>query len=62
MSNTHFADDFDFENRIMDAKEIPEDAPEGDNPLRPKNLDEYIGQEKGEGEPPRLYRSGKDPP
>ena len=46
MSNTHFADDFDFENRIMDAKELPEDAPEGDNPLRPKNLDEYIGQEK----------------
>ena len=30
----------------MDAKEIPEDTPEGDNPLRPKNLDEYIGQEK----------------
>ena len=46
MSNTHFSDDFDFENRIIDTHEIPSDAPEGDNPLRPKNLDEYIGQEK----------------
>ena len=39
MSNTHFSDDFDFENRIIDTAE-------GENPLRPKNLDEYIGQEK----------------
>ena len=31
---------------MMDPAEIPEDAAEGDNPLRPKNLDEYIGQEK----------------
>ena len=46
MSNTHFSDDFDFENRIMDTHEIPEDSAEGENPLRPKNLDEYIGQEK----------------
>ena len=46
MSNTHFSDDFDFENRIIDTHEIPSDTPEGDNPLRPKNLDEYIGQEK----------------
>lgn len=46
MSNMQFSDEFDFENRIMDANEIPEDTSEGDNPLRPKNLDEYIGQEK----------------
>ncbi len=46
MSNTHFSDDFDFENRIMDTNEIPEDTADGDNPLRPKNLDEYIGQDK----------------
>ncbi len=46
MSNTHFSDDFDFENRIMEPTELPEESAEGDNPLRPKNLDEYIGQEK----------------
>lgn len=46
MSNTHFSDDFDFENRIMDTNEIPEDTVDSDNPLRPKNLDEYIGQDK----------------
>ena len=46
MANTHFSDEFDFENRIMDPAEIPSDTAEGDNPLRPKNLDEYIGQEK----------------
>lgn len=41
-----FSEEFDFENRIMDTSEIPEDTAEGDNPLRPKTLDEYIGQEK----------------
>ena len=46
MSNTHFSDEFDFENRIMDTNEIPEDVSDGDNPLRPKNLAEYIGQDK----------------
>ncbi len=46
MANMQFTDEFDFENRIMDPAEIPEDTAEGDNPLRPKNLDEYIGQEK----------------
>lgn len=46
MANTHFSDEFDFENRIMDPAEIPSDTVEGENPLRPKNLDEYIGQEK----------------
>ncbi len=46
MANMQFTDEFDFENRILDTSEIPEDTVEGDNPLRPKNLDEYIGQEK----------------
>ena len=36
----------DFEDRIMSAEEIPEDTLSSDNPLRPKTLDEYIGQEK----------------
>lgn len=30
----------------MEPTELPEESAEGDNPLRPKNLDEYIGQEK----------------
>ncbi len=34
----------DYENRIVSTEYIPED--EGDNPLRPKTLAEYIGQEK----------------
>ncbi len=46
MSKMEFSDEFDFENRIVDAAELPEDAGDADNPLRPKNLDEYIGQEK----------------
>ena len=41
-----FSDEFDFENRITDTSEIPEDTAESDNPLRPKTLSEYIGQEK----------------
>ncbi len=36
----------DFEDRIVSAEEIPEDTLGSDNPLRPKTLDEYIGQEK----------------
>ena len=46
MANTHFSDEFDFENRMMDPAALPEDAVEGENPLRPKTLDEYTGQEK----------------
>ncbi|MDR0914122.1 MAG: Holliday junction branch migration DNA helicase RuvB [Oscillospiraceae bacterium] len=38
--------EFDFESRIMDTEAIPEDTEQNDNPLRPKILDEYIGQEK----------------
>lgn len=36
----------DLENRMLDPQELPEDLGESDNPLRPKNLEEYIGQEK----------------
>lgn len=36
--------DTDFENRMVTTDYIPGD--EGDNPLRPKTLSEYIGQEK----------------
>ena len=41
-----FSEEFDFENRILDTSEIPEDSADGENPLRPKTLDEYIGQDK----------------
>ncbi len=42
--NTDF--EMDFEDRIMDTSEIPSDTLDSDNPLRPKTLDEYIGQDK----------------
>ena len=35
----------DFENRIVDPEEISDDL-ESDNPLRPRSLKEYVGQEK----------------
>lgn len=38
-------EDFDFENRIVSPTEIMGDN-DNDNPLRPKTLDDYIGQEK----------------
>ncbi len=37
--------EFDFENRILDPEEIPEDF-DVENPLRPRTLNEYIGQDK----------------
>lgn len=37
--------DYDFENRMVSAEYVPEDA-DTENPLRPKSLSEYIGQEK----------------
>ena len=37
--------EFDFENRILDPEEIPEDF-DVENPLRPRTLSEYIGQDK----------------
>ncbi len=39
-------DEIDFENRIVDPEELPDEFGDSENPLRPKNLDEYIGQEK----------------
>ncbi len=36
--------EMDYENRMMSTEYLPED--EGDNPLRPRTLDEYVGQEK----------------
>ncbi len=38
--------EMDFEDRLVDTSEIPADALEGDNPLRPKTLSEYVGQDK----------------
>ena len=37
-------EEMDFENRIVSTEYLPED--EGDNPLRPRTLNEYIGQKK----------------
>ncbi len=37
--------EFDFENRITDPEQMPDDN-DIENPLRPHNLNEYIGQEK----------------
>ena len=39
--------EFDLENRIVDPEDIPEDA-DIENPLRPRTLSEYIGQEKAQ--------------
>ena len=36
--------DMDYENRLVSTEYLPED--DGDNPLRPRSLSEYIGQEK----------------
>ena len=45
-----FQNDFemDYENRIVDTHEIPEDnlTMDNDNPLRPKTSGDYIGQDK----------------
>ncbi len=37
--------EYDFENRMVAPEYVPEDA-EVENPLRPRTLSEYIGQEK----------------
>lgn len=39
-------DDVCFEDRMMDPGEIMEDITSPDNILRPKTMDEYVGQEK----------------
>lgn len=36
--------EMDYENRMMSTEYLPED--EGDNPLRPRTLSEYVGQDK----------------
>ena len=36
--------DMDLENRLVSTEYLPED--DGDNPLRPRTLREYVGQEK----------------
>ena len=36
--------DMDLENRLVATEYLPED--DGDNPLRPRTLREYVGQEK----------------
>ena len=38
--------EFDFENRILDPTEIPDDVFDAENPLRPKSFNDYIGQDK----------------
>ena len=38
--------EMDYEDRLMDTSEIPSDTIDADNPLRPRTLDEYIGQDK----------------
>ena len=38
-------EEFDFENRIVAAESFPSEA-EAENSLRPKTLEDYIGQEK----------------
>ena len=40
-----YENEYDFENRMVAPEYVPEDA-EVENPLRPKALTEYIGQEK----------------
>lgn len=37
--------DYDFENRMVDPEYVPEDG-EVENPLRPRTLTEYVGQQK----------------
>lgn len=39
-------DNIDFENRIVDPEELPDEFGETENPLRPRTLDDYIGQDK----------------
>ena len=40
-----FSEEFDFENRIMNTSAIGEDN-DSETSLRPKTLDDYIGQER----------------
>ena len=40
-----YENEMDFENRMVAPEYAPEDA-EVENPLRPRKLEEYIGQDK----------------
>ena len=42
-------DEFDFENRILSTEELPTDSGQGEPSLRPKTLDDYVGQSKAKG-------------
>ena len=43
--NTGSEYEFDYESRIMDSGFSAEDA-DSENSLRPKRIDDYVGQEK----------------
>lgn len=42
--------EYDYENRIVSSEDTSEDSMENEYDLRPKTLDEYIGQEKAKEE------------
>ena len=46
-SNSHIEEEeYDFESRIISARSNTEDERDAEVSLRPKNLGEYVGQEK----------------
>ena len=53
-----FSEEFDFENRIMNTSAIGEDN-DSETSLRPKTLDDYIGQEKAK-ENLKIYSHSKN--
>ena len=54
MSKMEFSDEFDFENRITDTSEIPEDTAATENTFGIHRTG------KGKGKPQGLYRGGKN--
>ena len=49
----------DFEERLV-TSELTGNDNDIEYGLRPRSLDEYVGQEKGKRKPFCLYRSGKN--
>ena len=45
-TNIHEEEEYDFESRIISARSNTEDERDAEISLRPKNLSEYVGQEK----------------
>ena len=45
-TNAREEEEYDFESRIISARSNTEDERDAEVSLRPKNLDEYVGQEK----------------